>query len=418
MSGSSSEHRTITLPNPIRLDTVPPGRPLPARIYTHCSPGRDGRYDVFRVALHAERPGARRPARRRPPGRVHPQPAAHGRAAWYGKIDGQAGASRELRARDRRPGRRRQPLEALPVRGRDGPLHRARPRRTSTVAPAPRFAVFVLTDAEARQLALRPRARHPERRTRCACARRGTPGTYRLYVTGSGHTARGAQWSSDDRRPGAPRRPRRGARARPAARSRRRAPGGRPGSPPGRSAAGLLALSLAPVGPPPRLRRRGGRRCRRRGGLAWLFLRVPVVARGRGARLRPGADPGLGRARRATANLLLPALRRRRRRRASRSRWQLYARRSRRARELGPFAWPLGALRRAGSRSGAPLVAAGAAWAGTPARSTCSSTCCRSACSRVALARLPWRLRLGQGALRAARGDGARLRRDRRLSST
>ena len=87
-------------------------------------------------------------------------------------------------------GRRRQPREAVPVRGRPGALRRARPRRACSRRPAARFAILALTDAPqvdagastARSGVARPRD--------AALQAPRKPGVYRLYVSAGGHAAK------------------------------------------------------------------------------------------------------------------------------------------------------------------------------------------------------------------------------------
>ena len=87
----TGEHRTITLPNLIELDTVPPEVVrFPHRVYTHISPDGDGRDDVFRVHYTLNGPGhgvllvnGRQAAFTR-------SQKIHGTLSWNGKIDGRA----------------------------------------------------------------------------------------------------------------------------------------------------------------------------------------------------------------------------------------------------------------------------------------------------------------------------------------
>ena len=64
-------HRTIVLPSPIVLDTKPPTVTVKHPQYPLLSPDGDGRRDSFRVAVQAERAGARDPRGARPPGALH-----------------------------------------------------------------------------------------------------------------------------------------------------------------------------------------------------------------------------------------------------------------------------------------------------------------------------------------------------------
>ncbi len=107
-STSAREHRTITLPNKIELDTTPPRSCTFAnRIYTHISPDGDGRNDVFRVPYRLNEPAH---AILLVDGRqvdLHAQPAAAGAcctgtARWTDKL-ARPGQSRAPDLRRRTP---------------------------------------------------------------------------------------------------------------------------------------------------------------------------------------------------------------------------------------------------------------------------------------------------------------------------
>ena len=130
-----------------------------------------------------------------------------------------------------------------------------------------------------------------------------------------------------------------------------------------------------------------------------------VAARARDARLRARAHPG---ARRLDAGEPAAAALRRRRRRGARARLGAVRRRASRTRELGPLAWP----RRAPSSAGTALSLL---WSKDVRQGAIELLffVLPFGLLAVALARLVWSRALGAGALRAARADGARLRRDR-----
>ena len=185
----TGEHRTITLPNLIELDTVPPEVVrFPHRVYTHISPDHDGRDDVFRVHYTLNGPGhgvllvnGRQAAFTR-------SQKIHGTMSWNGEIDG----------RLQPPGR-----YVLEIAAQDAAGNRSKPfpfavvairyvalgRTNIQVAPRRRFSVFVLTDAkEFSWLFDRGRGTQSAHTLTLRAPRKA--GTYQLYVTEAGHTAR------------------------------------------------------------------------------------------------------------------------------------------------------------------------------------------------------------------------------------
>ena len=289
----TGDHRTITLPNPIVLDTVPPSvTHVPHRVYTHISPDGDHRNDVFRVPYVLSEPahavllvGSRQAG-------FTKSLKERGVLKWGGTVDGVLQPPGQLRPLDRRPGRRREPLEALPLRGRHDPLHRPRPDG-DLGDPQPALRRLRPHRCEEHQLALRPRPRHPTVAhappARAAEARHLQPVRHRLGSHRQGDRDR--RMSADVVRLGglvgalglaAP------ARRPDAALARRRARGL------GRRVRAPRARAR-PVGTPPSLRRRrGGGRDRRRARRLALHP-GSLDAAGGGARLRAGADPGVGR---------------------------------------------------------------------------------------------------------------------------
>ncbi len=183
------EHRTITLPNVIRLDSVPPELThFRKRIYTHLSPDGDGRNDVFREQYTLNGPGhgvllvdGHQVAFTR-------RQTLHGVLTWYGKVDGQTAAPGnhvlDIAAQDA-AGNRSTPFPFAVVTIRYVKLG-----RTHIDAQAGRrFAVLVLTDArKVSWLFDRGRGTSISHTLRLRAPR--AAGTYHLYVTASGHTAR------------------------------------------------------------------------------------------------------------------------------------------------------------------------------------------------------------------------------------
>ena len=181
-------HRTITLPNPIRLDTKPPVVRVAHAQHAVISPDGDGRRDSFRFTYAVSEPAHailivddtqvvftyRKPLR--------------STIAWNGRI----------RGRRARPGNHVLELSAQDVAG-----NRARPvpfavvqirfvalgRKRVLVRPGGRFAIRVSADAARVRWLLHGRT---------GLARPGTlhlraprsQGVYRLYVTAAGHAAK------------------------------------------------------------------------------------------------------------------------------------------------------------------------------------------------------------------------------------
>jgi hypothetical protein len=185
----TGDHRTITLPNPIKLDTVAPSvTHVPHRVYTHISPDGDHRSDVLRVPYVLSEPahavllvGSRQAG-------FTKSLKQRGTIKWGGTVDGVL----------QPPGRYVLSIAAQDVAGnRSTPFpfavatirYIALGRTEIAAAPNRRFAVFVLTDAkEVSWLFDRGRGTSRSHTLRLRAPRK--PGTYSLFVTASGHTAR------------------------------------------------------------------------------------------------------------------------------------------------------------------------------------------------------------------------------------
>ena len=318
---------------------------------------------------------------------------------WNGKIDGRACSAREPRARDLR--RRTRPATARSrSRSRSSRSATSSSRgRGSSSRPGARFAVRVLADAPtvswllhgaARDRARRdaPPARPEEARRLPALRHRGEP--CREGARGRRVTAELARVGGADRRARAraadPRPDRRSSDRRARRLGRRLRRRSRSGSP-RRATTAPSPPRPSSASSPPSL-------------LAWLFVRVPWLLAGRRARVRAGADPRLGR--RDEGEPAAADVRRRRRRPRSRSPGSSSGT-TRRARELGPLAWPLALF---------------VGWTGLDVRSGRSTA--RDGRDLPALLRAP--VRAARGLARAAAvadrlGEGALRRSSRRWRS-
>jgi hypothetical protein len=183
------EHRTLTLPSRIVIDTKAP-RVVRVRhhVYTHVSPDNDGRNDVFRVPYTLSEP-------------AHAVLLVDGRQveltrflrvrgvlSWNGKIDGRVVRTGnhvlEIAAQDA-AGNRSEPFPYAVVRVRFVELARTR----ILVQPGRRFAVRVLTDSP-RVDWLFNRSRGAIRSHTLRLRAPAKPGVYRLFVTAADHAAR------------------------------------------------------------------------------------------------------------------------------------------------------------------------------------------------------------------------------------
>jgi hypothetical protein len=183
------EHRTITLPNAIHLDLTPPEVVrFPHRIYTHISPDGDGRNDSVSIHYLLNSPGhGVLYVGRRQAGFTRGQ-KLHGTLTWNGRVDGKL----------QKPGR-----YTLSIAAQDAAGNRSKPspfavvtiryidlgRTNISVAPQHRFAVFVLTDAQDISWFF-ARAHGGQRSHTLELRAPRRPGTYHLYVTAAGHTAK------------------------------------------------------------------------------------------------------------------------------------------------------------------------------------------------------------------------------------
>jgi hypothetical protein len=183
------EHRTITLPNVIALDTNPPEPARPARLQrAHISPNGDGRSDSIRVPYTLSAPG-------------HGILLVNGRQAVFTRAQRRQGTlvwNGRLGGRLLGPGWYR-----LAVGGQDAAGNRSSPvpvvsveirylrlgRTVVNVVRLHRLALFVLTDAKTVHWLLdRRRGESRSHTLRIRAPRK--QGIYTLYVTAAGHTAR------------------------------------------------------------------------------------------------------------------------------------------------------------------------------------------------------------------------------------
>jgi hypothetical protein len=183
------EHRTITLPNLIALDTNPPVPAKPAEpLRTHISPNGDGRSDFVKIPYTLSGPG-------------HGVLLVNGRQAeftrtqrrqgtltWNGRVGGSLlgpGWYRLAVAGQDAAGNRSTPVPVASVEIRY--LRLGRP--VVNVVRRHKLALFVLTDATTVHWLLdRGRGASRSHTLRLRAPRK--PGVYTLYVTAAGHTAR------------------------------------------------------------------------------------------------------------------------------------------------------------------------------------------------------------------------------------
>ena len=186
----TGDHRTITLPNTIEIDTTPPEVVrFPKRVYTHISPDGDHRNDVVPRALRA-----RTGRRTRSCSSTTSKRSSRGARRCAACSPGTARST----GRSCRPGR-----YLLLIAAQDAAGNRSKPfpfavvtirylalgRNEISVAPRHRFALFVLTDAKnISWLFDRGRGEQRSHTLRLRAPRK--PGRYSLYVTAAGHTAK------------------------------------------------------------------------------------------------------------------------------------------------------------------------------------------------------------------------------------
>lgn len=193
-----TSHRTIVLPNPIRIDTRPPRISVPHPLHPILSPDGDHHGDVFRVRYRVDEPAHAILLLRTGSGprtvEFTRSQKPTGELEWNGKVpvDGTY--------RPARPG-----TYLLSVAAQDAAGNRSHPypfalatvryvslgRKRVVVGPGRRFAIRVSTDAPKVRWRLHGRE---------GVARRGTlhirapkrPGVYFFYVFVAGHAARAA----------------------------------------------------------------------------------------------------------------------------------------------------------------------------------------------------------------------------------
>jgi hypothetical protein len=185
-------HRTIVLPSPIRLDTVPPVVTVKHPQYPLLSPDGDGHRDDFHIAYRLSEPAQVILAVRGRRVLLTRSQKTTGTIVWTGKVRNSQGQL--VRAR---PGRY---LLTISARDRAGNVSKGFPfaiahvryvalgRKRIVVRPGAHFAVRVSTDAPSVRWTLRGRS---------GVMRAGTlkfrapkrAGVYHLYVTVAGHSA-------------------------------------------------------------------------------------------------------------------------------------------------------------------------------------------------------------------------------------
>jgi hypothetical protein len=186
-------HRTIVLPNPIRLDTKPPVISVPDRPHVVISPDGDGNNDSFSVPYRVTEP-AHAILRVRPAAAEHAQQVEYtyfqrltGTLTWNGKFGGKAAkpgnyvlyASAQDTAGNRSKGK---PFAVVQVR------YLVLARTRVTVKPGGIFYLRVSTDAPNVRWSLHGRSGVEKRGTLHFHAPK-SPGVYHLYVQAAGHAA-------------------------------------------------------------------------------------------------------------------------------------------------------------------------------------------------------------------------------------
>lgn len=185
-------HRTIVLPNPIRIDTKPPVITVPHPLYPVLSPDGDGHRDVFRVhyrlSEHAHAILAVRAGSRTTNVELTRSQKMAGELEWNGKLGGKAvGPGKYLLSASAQDiaGNVSKPVAFAVAYVRYVALGRKR----VVVPPGGRFAIRVSTDAPTVQWRLRGRSGSARRGTLHFTAPKAT-GVYFLYVFAAGHAAR------------------------------------------------------------------------------------------------------------------------------------------------------------------------------------------------------------------------------------
>jgi hypothetical protein len=174
----TSEHRVITLPNKIQLDTTPPQVVgFRKHVYTHISPDGDHRDDVFREPYTLSAPAHGVLLVNGHQAEFTHRLKLHGTVTWRGRYVLYIAAQDEA-------GNRSKPFPFAVVTIRYVELART----TIHVKPLHRFMLFVLTDAkDVTWLLDRGHGRSRSHTLRLRAPRK--PGRYSLYVSASGHTA-------------------------------------------------------------------------------------------------------------------------------------------------------------------------------------------------------------------------------------
>lgn len=187
-----TSHLTTVLPNPIRIDTVPPKIVVPHPLHPILSPDGDHHGDLFRVGYHtSERAHGVLEVRLR--ARTHVveftrSQKTTGNFQWNGKVAGKAlkpGLYVLLAAAQDEAGNRSQPTPFAVATIRYVSLS----RKEITVAPGKIFALLVSTDAPSVRWQLHGRSGMEKRGTLRFRAPKAA-GTYTLYVTVATHSAR------------------------------------------------------------------------------------------------------------------------------------------------------------------------------------------------------------------------------------
>jgi hypothetical protein len=178
-------HRTILLPNTIRLDTTPPTITLERLVPRVLSPDGDHRHDLLRVRYRTNEPahailyvnGKRRVRTKR----------TRDELRWYGRVGGKsvpAGRYRiALAARDL-AGNLSRPRRVATIRVRYVEL----PQRLIRVSARRRFGIRIRTDAP--NVVWKLGARTGVGRRNLVLRAPGRPGRYRLLVRANRHAAR------------------------------------------------------------------------------------------------------------------------------------------------------------------------------------------------------------------------------------
>jgi hypothetical protein len=186
-------HRTIVLPNEIRIDTRPPKITVAHPLYPLLSPDGDGHADVFRVQYKLDKPAHAMLSVRGRRVEFTRTVRQAGELVWNGKLRDASGAFRPVL-----PGRY---LLTVAARDRAGNVSKPFPfaivhvryvslaRDRVVVKPGGRFAIRVSTDAPTVEWRLHGRSGAERRGTLHFRAPKQT-GVYTLYVSVANHAAK------------------------------------------------------------------------------------------------------------------------------------------------------------------------------------------------------------------------------------